>query len=79
MVSVASVLMLAFYPLNISSAPRPQYIWLESVLPVIMVESDLLRVCDSVIPGSCDHKILVVSEFLAVKLPSSETLSILVS
>ena len=34
-----------------------------------MVESDLLRVCDPVIPGSCDHEILVVSEFLAFKFP----------
>ena len=74
-VSVAYILMLASCHLIISSATYPCYIWLEPVLPVILVVSELLRVqislwsCDSVILWSCDPEILGVSELLGVKLP----------
>ena len=44
LVSVAYVLMLASCHLIISSACCPQYIWLEYVLPIIPVDSGLLRV-----------------------------------
>jgi hypothetical protein len=44
LVSVASVLMLASCHLIISSAYCLQYIWLDPVLPVILVDSGLLRV-----------------------------------
>jgi hypothetical protein len=44
LVSVASVLMLASCHLIISSACRAQFMWLEPVLPIILVDSGLLRV-----------------------------------
>jgi hypothetical protein len=63
--------MLASCYLIIWSACCPQYIWLEPVLTVILVQSELRRVQQSLL--SCDSGILwtwdSVSEFLAVKLP----------
>jgi hypothetical protein len=59
-------------PSIISSATCPCYIWLDPVLPAILVLSELLRVPLSLcplIPGSCDPEILGVSEFLGVRLP----------
>jgi hypothetical protein len=72
LLSVASLLMLASCHLSISSTCYPQYIWLEPVLPIIPVDSGLLKssfLCDPLIVGSCEPEILGVSEFLAVKLP----------
>jgi hypothetical protein len=72
LVSVAYVLMLASCHLIISSATCSCYIWLEPVLSVILVVSELLSVqlslwsCDL---GSCGPEILGVSELLGVKLP----------
>ena len=44
LVSVVYVLMLASRHMIISSATCPHYIWVEPVLPVILVVSELLRV-----------------------------------
>jgi hypothetical protein len=59
--------MLAFPHLIISSATCSHSIWLEPVLPVILVVSKLLRVQLSL--WSCDPESLGVSELLGIKLP----------
>jgi hypothetical protein len=56
LVSFASVFTLAFHHLIISSVPCLLYIWLEPVLPLILVESEFLRVQLSL--WSCDFRIL---------------------
>jgi hypothetical protein len=53
--------------LIISSATCPHNIWLEPVLPMTLVVSELYRVQLSL--WSCDPEILGVSELLGVKLP----------
>jgi hypothetical protein len=78
LVSVAYVLMLASCHLVISTATCPQYIWLEPVLPVILVMSELLRVqlflwsCDSWILWSCDSWILWFLDPVFVTAPGSQ-------
>jgi hypothetical protein len=59
--------MLTCCRLVISSATCPGYVWLEPVLPVILVVSEFLPVKLSL--GSCDLEVLGVSELLKVKLP----------
>jgi hypothetical protein len=53
LVSIASVLRLASCHLIISSICCPQYIWLEPVLPIIPVDSGLLRVQISLWSFAC--------------------------
>jgi hypothetical protein len=67
LVSVAYVLVLASHHVIISSTTCPGYVWLEPVLPVVLVVSELLRV--QLFLWSCDPKILGVSELLEVQLP----------
>jgi hypothetical protein len=59
--------MLASHHLIISNATCPGYVWLEPVLPVILVVSELLWVKLSLC--SYNSGILCVSNFLGVKLP----------
>ena len=68
LVYVAYVLMLASHHLIISSATCPCYIWLESVLPVILVVRTPQSSIVSVILWSYDPEILDLSELLGVKL-----------
>ena len=55
--SVAYVFMLASHHLVISTATCPHYIWLDPVLPLILVVSELLRV--QLLLWSCDSGISV--------------------
>jgi hypothetical protein len=66
LVSVVFVLMFASCRLIISTFTCPQYIWLEPVLPIALVELEHLRVQLSL--WSYDAELLGVSEFLAVNL-----------
>jgi hypothetical protein len=65
--------MLASWHLIISSASCPGYIWLEPVLPVILVESELLRIQLSLL--SCDSGILWFWDSGCVRVLGSETFS----
>jgi hypothetical protein len=73
LVSVASVLMLASWHLIISTAPCPRYIWLEPVFPVLLVESELLRVWLSL--GSYNSGILWSWDSGYVRFPGSQSAS----
>ena len=64
--------MLAFLPLVISSATYPGYVWLEPVLPVILVVR-LLRVLLSL--GSCDCGILWLWDPGCVRASGSQAAS----
>ena len=70
---VACVLMLASHHLVISSATCPGYIWLQPVLLVILVVSELLRVQLSL--GSCDSGILGSWEPGCSRAPRSQDVS----
>jgi hypothetical protein len=66
---VAYVLTLASCYLTLSSATCPHYIWLEPVLPVILVVSELLR--DQLSLWSCDSGILWSYDPGRVRVPGS--------
>jgi hypothetical protein len=70
---VAYVFMLASCHLIISRATCPHYIWLEPVLPVILVMSELLRVQLSL--WSCDYGILRSWDPGCVRAPGSQAAS----
>jgi hypothetical protein len=69
LVSVASAFTLASCHLIMSSSHCPKYIWLEPVLPVIPVDSELLRV--QLFLWSCYSRILWTWDFRCVRVLGS--------